>query len=412
MYHCQLSVKGNWMRFAERVIAPQFFALGLFLTLVIWLRFQDSVPALPLVFWSWVPSVSLLIAAALCFAFNRGQLLLATLLLAAPLAAPFLNLNATLAEFLLFGVIPANFLLLSALRERGSWTITGISRLALFLAQAGVFVFAPDWLDSKLPTTLPGLDGIVDWLPLSQLNLLLLSLASMVVVLRNYLDSSPGVNGLTSAYMAYLLALLLPFNHSLQVFVLAGAMLILLAIVRESHNLAYRDELTGLPQRRALNEQLAALGGRYTLAMLDVDHFKKFNDTHGHDIGDQVLQMVAARIRQVKGGGKAYRYGGEEFSIVFARKSKDDAFHFLDEVRKSVQDYEMVVRSKERIDEDTDGKSQRQRGSFRSAEKKVSVTISIGVAQREGRETAEEVLKRADEALYRAKKAGRNTVME
>ena len=53
------------------------------------------------------------------------------------------------------------------------------------------------------------------------------------------------------------------------------------------------------------------------MAMIDVDHFKKFNDTHGHDIGDQVLKLVAARLAQVEGGGIAYRYGGEEFAVLF-----------------------------------------------------------------------------------------------
>src|SRR2546425_6328967 len=75
--------------------------------------------------------------------------------------------------------------------------------------------------------------------------------------------------------------------------------------------MAYQDSLTGLPARRALNEALLRLGGHYTVAMLDVDHFKRINDHHGHDVGDQVLKMIAAKLAQVTGGGKAYRYGGE-----------------------------------------------------------------------------------------------------
>jgi diguanylate cyclase (GGDEF)-like protein len=63
--------------------------------------------------------------------------------------------------------------------------------------------------------------------------------------------------------------------------------------------------------------EMMSLGHRFTIAMLDIDHFKRFNDTYGHAVGDQVLKMVAAKLRQVKGGGRAFRYGGEEFTLVF-----------------------------------------------------------------------------------------------
>ncbi|MDP0971523.1 diguanylate cyclase, partial [Klebsiella pneumoniae] len=84
---------------------------------------------------------------------------------------------------------------------------------------------------------------------------------------------------------------------------------------------AFRDELTGLPGRRALNERTQRLGRNYVLAITDVDHIKRFNDTHGHDVGDQVLRLVASKLSKVNGGGRAYRYGGEEFAVVFAGKS-------------------------------------------------------------------------------------------
>lgn len=85
--------------------------------------------------------------------------------------------------------------------------------------------------------------------------------------------------------------------------------------------MAYQDELTSLPGRRALKEYLLKLGSEYTIAMFDIDHFKKFNDTHGHDVGDQVLRMVASKLATVSGRGKSFRYGGEEFTLVFSEKS-------------------------------------------------------------------------------------------
>ena len=81
-------------------------------------------------------------------------------------------------------------------------------------------------------------------------------------------------------------------------FMSAAGVILIVSLLAESHRLAFRDTLTGLPGRRALEERLRSLGGRYAVAMVDVDHFKKFNDTHGHDIGDQVLKLVGGAPRR------------------------------------------------------------------------------------------------------------------
>gem|GEM_PF-6843563 len=90
------------------------------------------------------------------------------------------------------------------------------------------------------------------------------------------------------------------------------------AVAHEAYQMAYRDELTGLLGRRALNGRLQRLGRRYVLAMVDVDHFKRLNDRQGHDIGDHMLRMIAAHLRWVD-GGKAYRYGGQEIHAGLSR---------------------------------------------------------------------------------------------
>tara|TARA_R110002072_G_scaffold122685_4_gene257471 strand:+ start:18921 stop:20147 length:1227 start_codon:yes stop_codon:yes gene_type:complete len=176
---------------------------------------------------------------------------------------------------------------------------------------------------------------------------------------------------------------------------------------QSNYQVTYKDALTGISGRRALDDYLSTLGRDYAIAMLDVDLFKKFNDTYGHDIGDQVLRMVAARVAQVQGGGKAFRYGGEEFTIVFNRKSSDDAFVFLEAVRESIQKYEMVLRSEERIKNKKPGKESRGKNT-KSKVKTVSVTISIGVANSEAGLAPKDVIKQADQLLYKAKESGRN----
>lgn len=167
--------------------------------------------------------------------------------------------------------------------------------------------------------------------------------------------------------------------------------------------MAYIDQLTSLPGRRALNEQMLKLGNNYSIAMLDIDHFKKFNDRYGHDTGDQVLRMVAARIRDVGAGGHAFRYGGEEFSILFPGKKTAEVLETLNGVRERIAGTKFDLRRNDRRNTD---KASKPRGKQHAR-----VTISIGVAQRDERKpTPTEVLKAADKALYRAKKQGRNRV--
>jgi diguanylate cyclase (GGDEF)-like protein len=186
-------------------------------------------------------------------------------------------------------------------------------------------------------------------------------------------------------------------------------LMIAAAVAHEAYQMAFRDELTGLPGRRALNERMQRLGRNYVIAMTDVDHFKKFNDTHGHDVGDQVLRLVASRLSKVTGGGRAYRYGGEEFALVFAGKTAAECVPHVEAVREVIANYVMHLRDQHNRPQDDTAGRQRRAGSAGGT---VSVTISIGVAERQAdHRNPEAVLKSADQALYSAKGAGRNCVM-
>lgn len=192
-------------------------------------------------------------------------------------------------------------------------------------------------------------------------------------------------------------------------FIAAAGVMLLVAVLQESHRLAFRDELTSLPSRRALEERLPALGPMYAVAMIDVDHFKQFNDTHGHHVGDQVLKLVAARLARIEGGGQSYRYGGEEFCVLFPERTLDDAMPHLERLRKDIEDYRIAVRGGDRPKGREAGSRLR---AARSPEKTLSVTVSIGAAERDDTLIRPLlVIRAADEALYRAKRAGRNRVM-
>ncbi len=188
------------------------------------------------------------------------------------------------------------------------------------------------------------------------------------------------------------------------------ALLLTVGLLIESRQMAFRDQLTEIPSRMALQQYVGTLGARYVVVMADIDHFKKFNDTHGHDIGDQVLKLVAKKIYDVTGGGKAFRYGGEEFTIIFADKQVHQVLPFIEQVRTSVENYPLILRSKDRPKKKPDRKSKNVI-KRKSTEKKVYVTASFGVAEvMDKSQGFEQVMKQADNALYKAKKAGRNCV--
>jgi diguanylate cyclase (GGDEF)-like protein len=195
--------------------------------------------------------------------------------------------------------------------------------------------------------------------------------------------------------------------HTATLALAAAQLVLLIGLVEDSYRLAYHDELTGLPGRRALEEALRTLDGDFAIAMVDVDHFKRFNDRYGHAAGDQALRMVAAELQKVRGGGRTYRYGGEEFAILFPGSTPAEASGPLEEVRAAIADRRFALRAPDRPQKKPDP----PRGSSRPP-RLISVSVSIGFAGPNARAAdSSAVLRAADRALYRAKNKGRNRVV-
>ena len=191
------------------------------------------------------------------------------------------------------------------------------------------------------------------------------------------------------------------------VFHITAGLILIVTNIEASFFMAYHDELTGLPGRRSLNESMMNLGKTYTIAMMDIDHFKKFNDRYGHKTGDDVLKVVGTRLKQMSGQAKVFRYGGEEFTAVFPGKTAKESIVHLENFRKNLENSKFIVRLKSRK-KSTPAK----RGKGPAAgQKQVKITISIGAAGPDIKHpTPEKVIKAADKALYKAKKTGRNRV--
>jgi diguanylate cyclase (GGDEF)-like protein len=370
-----------------------------------------------------LPWLALPAAAALGVLFNRARLCAAALgLLAAyavlPRDAAMLPTDArALGVYSLISILmPALVLALLFTPERGLrgghgkivvaqipfWLLVGWG----VVAWAGAEAYP--WLLAHLhPGAQPGL-----LLSLRALALLATAFAAGVVLLVLRGDEDTAALTGTLPFVSAALGMLDRDGMAPVMFGAAGLALVL-SLLRSSHDMAFRDELTGILGRRALNERLKGLGRRYVIAMADVDHFKQFNDTYGHDVGDDVLKMVAQQIDDVGGGGIAYRYGGEEFCIVFPGRSIAQCVPHLEAVRRAVGRYRLVLRDSAQRDVPARvAKARRGRRRQPRGAESVSVTISVGVAERSGRcPTPETVVEAADAALYRAKEKGRNCVV-
>jgi diguanylate cyclase (GGDEF)-like protein len=325
-------------------------------------------------------------------------------------------------------LLPVNLVLFSQARERG-WGVPAIaSRLGLLFFES-IFValicrpgasISPWFLHLALVNR-----TLFSWTPIPQLALLAFALGFAGLLIRFFMRHKPLESGLLWSLGAAFAGLQTGGVGRFGSAYFATAGLILLSsIIENSYLLAYHDELTALPSRRAFNDALLRLEAPYAIAVVDIDHFKKFNDSFGHDTGDQVLRMVGTRLSEVTGNGQAYRVGGEEFCILFRDKSMKEALPHLEVLRLAIQDSVFHLRGlpeRRSMSRGTDRRNQRGQRAARSerlrralaepSTQEFSVTVSVGVAEPSpGAKEVEQVMQAADKALYRAKRAGRNRV--
>lgn len=364
----------------------------------------------------YIPYVILVAGLALAWRFNRPRAFfpLLTLAIGYWCIQEYVSGTASLRSDVVYAflsiLIPVNYLVFGLLPERGIFTQKGLLRFVFIAVQVLLCAFLVRY---SLKTSGSYLYSIIDtqgWLPSSQLPQLsqpVIALSLLLLVARIFQKRNAVEGGLVVSLAAMTMALLYINNQFLMIsYVSLAVLVILMTVIQDSWQMAYVDDLTGLPGRRALNEQLLKLGQFYTVAMVDVDHFKKFNDTYGHDVGDQALRFVAAKLESISSGGKAYRYGGEEFTLLFPNRSKSECKDALKAIHRAISESRFTLRAKDRPREkpETPVKSGKM-------SKGVKITVSIGVAScKNGSTTPREVIKKADAALYKAKDAGRNCI--
>ena len=401
------------------------FAAGLFLA---W-RFNSSRVLFSL--------LVLLVAHRAVDFFAAGQINAGSVLAGSVLAGPGRTAVALAAL-----LVPLNFIVFAAMRERGL-IIAGIApRFGLLFLESVVFAVLCRPENSPANPHHPGAAAIPLWILLS-------FVAAIAVFVRRFFQTrkpiEPGF--VWSVAAVFLWLQFAPVGKASDAYVATAALILAASLIETSYVLAYHDELTGIRGRRAFNESLLSLDQQYAIAIVDIDHFKKFNDTYGHDVGDQVLCMVAKRLSQVGGDGQAFRCGGEEFALVFRNTSAKEAFEHLDALRQIIEKSTFHVRGADRRAEraaetrsdrrndrrndlGTGGSDRRKPAKKKTASAlptqspdrlsdhlsdrlsdRLSVTVSIGVAEPSTRyRQPEQVIQAADQALYRAKNKGRNRV--
>ena len=361
-----------------------------------------------------LPAAVIVSGALLAAAFRRFQVFVALAVLAAAGWAlhrfvPGGDGTGDVARYAVAVVallLPLDLAAITLLPDRGAgrpWLVALIAAPPAYLAFAWLsFAQGPIRAVEKelLPATWSA------WSALPDPALLAFALVSVVLLARALFSSSVVDAALFWALVAAFAAMSTTRAEAVALRITAAALVLVVALVQTVAAMAFRDPLTGLPGRRALDEALAALIGRYAIAVVDLDHFKAVNDTHGHEVGDQVLRMVASKAAAVGGGGRAFRCGGEEFAVLFPGKSAGEALPHLEELRRAVAEARFTLRAPDRPRR----KPEKTKPRARPAQT-IKVTISIGVAERaDSALRPPAVMQAADQALYRAKRAGRNRV--
>ncbi|EGS65805.1 GGDEF domain-containing protein [Vibrio cholerae] len=403
------------------VTSPWFrFGFPLLLLIAIWLGLSNVVLVIKSNLGMAVnlPYILFVIALTVAHIFKQSRIamvamtmLLAYWLIQIRLQTP-LTVNSTMLELIMLSLLlPVACFLPYAYKNAGLFSKSFLSYLAILL----LFIFWA-WLtqlhigetDHSSMT-----EGILFVVPqISRLPLIIVAylislagIAAISVLTRNqildvvvYSSIVLGMNALVLFHVPYISTIM---------FTLSG-LLILVYLISAGYEMAFNDPLTQIPGRQALDQDLKHIGRKFTLAMLDVDHFKKFNDTYGHDTGDDVLKLVASRLREINGKARVYRYGGEEFSIIYKGKLAKDVLPFIEALRQDIESYELVIRNtNQRPKSHAEGaKKRRTKGNSDI----VTITVSIGVCDSEQYRNPIEALKAADGALYKAKQAGRNCV--
>jgi GGDEF domain-containing protein len=322
--------------------------------------------------------------------------------------------KAIAASFYTSLYLPVTVAILHRMDEAGIFNQRGAIKLAVvMIAVLGIIIF------SSLPASVRWISQSssvwvnppVNWMPFPGLALVLLTCSAPFILIRNKTESPLMGIITTEALIVFLIGAnsshLAWNSHNKSAFMLlsgTGMLCLLIGCFENMWRHANIDELTDLPGRRSLKYQLARLSEEYTIALIDIDHFKKVNDTYGHKCGDDALRFIASILRS-SGLGKVYRYGGEEFIIVMDGVKLKAGYGSIEYLREAICRRPFQIRAAIRP---VFGRRKRKEAGAQDATT-INMSVSIGIAKnRSASDDPNDVIAAADKALYRSKQDGRN----
>ncbi|MGQ0667058.1 MAG: GGDEF domain-containing protein [Nitrospiraceae bacterium] len=365
---------------------------------------QGPVRAFPIVvlgfgfFFGWYLASSRLILSLFVLAFADRAIVLFSPTDQEPGSANHVIFAAT--TFLL----PLNLLAFSIIKEQAISTWRGVLRLPLVLIQP----FLVLWL------SLPEQGGIgralqeplvpmlpTGWTAVPQPGLVAFSGALLLIGTRFIVEKNPLDGGAFWALVTSFVAFQgIRYGWAPTNFLSAAGLLLFLTLLQASHQRIYRDDLTGVPSRLAYDEAVANLGTRFVLAVVGIDQLKQYASQHGKPVSEQLLRLLAPKVMAAAGSGRVYRLAGEEFTILFPRKTATETLANVEAVRKAVEQTAICLQGRDRVREGTS-----------TGDNALIVTASIGLAEAgDNRSPLGLVTKAAYRALYEAKADGGNLV--
>ncbi|TKS59897.1 MAG: GGDEF domain-containing protein [Nitrospira sp.] len=306
-------------------------------------------------------------------------------------------------------LLPLNLMALSVIKEEAISTWRGVLRLPLVLIQPFLVLWLslPEQASLALSLQQPLLPMLmVDWTALPQPTLLAFCGALLLIGVRFIVQKNPLDCGALWALVTSCAAFQgLHYGWSATNFLSAAGLILFLTLLQASHQQTYRDDLTGIPGKLAYEEAVANLGKKYVLAVVGIDQLKQYGNQHGKPVSEQLLRLIAQKIMAAADSGKVFRLAGEEFTILFPRKTATETLVTLEAIRKAVEQTTMYLRGRDRVWE---GGGASHTGS---SDEELVVTASIGLAEAGNSQSSLGlVTKIAYKALYEAKGEGGNLV--
>jgi diguanylate cyclase (GGDEF)-like protein len=305
-------------------------------------------------------------------------------------------------------LLPFNLCVFAFMKRRGDMTRQSIWFLGGIILQGCVVAFIYqykslgfgaffEYSSIKLP--------LLERIPLSQLALFAFGIA-FVYYLFLYIRTLAVIERafcwtLISIFYALALSTIGPVSS---IYFSTAGLILVISVIESIYVEGFQDELTGLPTGKSMLGILSQIDRGYTMAMIEVDHFKRLKDNHGRRVSKQVLRTVGSKLTSVTGGGKPFSYGGEVFAVVFPGMFLQDVLPHMEELRQTIKKPGPILQYHK-----SPRKKPKKLKKVEILANKVPVTVSIGVAERsESDMTPHQAIKKAKEALNIAKNEGRD----